>query len=188
MIINSIYTKYFQKSKIFLYPLLGIKKGVSIVPDSTYIMWEGNYTSDDMKLICTYTNRTDKEFTDFEQNVLLKHNRLHDYVRATAEISIFVFDFSDEAADWNNLINGKYSRISIINKDTILNFFEKFSGNYIYIYGYLYPDNWFSRYAELLDVNESLLKDVGELCNKPDLDKENLVLVVTDLERIKILD
>ena len=27
MPVKSIYTKYFQKSKVFLYPLLGIKRG-----------------------------------------------------------------------------------------------------------------------------------------------------------------
>jgi hypothetical protein len=34
-------------------------------------------------------------------------------------------------------------------------------------------------------VNVELLKEVGELCDKPDLNKENLVLEVADLENIE---
>jgi hypothetical protein len=37
MVINTLYDKYFQKSKIFLYPLLGIKRGINIIPQETYL-------------------------------------------------------------------------------------------------------------------------------------------------------
>jgi hypothetical protein len=33
-----------------------------------------------------------------------------------------------------------------------------------------------------------LLKSVGELCSKPDLEKEKLLIRVGDLENLKILD
>jgi hypothetical protein len=36
-----------------------------------------------------------------------------------------------------------------------------------------------------LGVSTELIKSVGELCDKPDLDKENLVLEVADLENIE---
>ena len=71
MALNSVYTKYFQKSKVFLYPLLGIKRGVSVVPIETYISWKGYYNSEDMKLICVYDVRTDEEYKNFERNVFL---------------------------------------------------------------------------------------------------------------------
>jgi len=188
MVINSIYRKYFQKSKVFLYPLLGIKRGTSVVPEDTYVAWDDRYAPEDMKLICVYQHRTDKEYTDFEQKVLLKHNRLFDYIRADKDKSIFVFDFSDKKDDWNKFLEGKYSKLSSESKEKVLNFFERYSGNYIYIYSYLTPDAWFERYAELLGVNKSELEEVGELCSKPDFDKEKLVFVVADLENIKILD
>ena len=59
-------------------------------------------------------------------------------------------------------------------KDEILNFFERYSGNYIYINSFLYPENWFDRYAEILSVEKSLLVEVGELCNIPNPDLEHL--------------
>jgi hypothetical protein len=51
----------------------------------------------------------------------------------------------------------------------------------------MYPEKFFGRYAELLGVEESLLKSVGELCNKPDFEKEMLMIEVPDLENLKII-
>lgn len=188
MKINALYRKYFQKSKIFLYPLLGLKRGTSVVPSHTYVAWNDNYQPEDMKLICLYQTRNDKEYIDFEKNVLLKHNRLHDYIKINSEESVFIFDFSDYADDWKHFLNGRYSKLSSITKNRILDFFEKNSGNYVYIHSYLNPEHWFKRYAELLDVEEGMLEKVGELCSKPDFDKEKLVFIVADLENIEILD
>jgi len=49
---KKIYKSYFQKSKVFLYPLLGIRKGVRFVPIETYISWK-NYPEIN-SLICVY--------------------------------------------------------------------------------------------------------------------------------------
>lgn len=186
MVINTLYVKYFQKSKIFLYPLLGIKRGSSVVPNETYVSWEDKYTVEDAKLICVYDIREDSEYKIFESNILLKHNRLYDYMINDKQ-SVFVFDFKDMPEDWNNFINGKYSKIKKSTKEKVLDFFERYSGNYIYISSYLYPEKWFERYAELLAVDVSLLEEVGELCNLPDLEKECLKIKVANLESINIL-
>lgn len=186
MVINTLYVKYFQKSKIFLYPLLGIKRGSSVVPTETYISWADKYSPEDAKLICVYDIREDSEYKNFEVNILLKHNRLHDYM-VYEEQSVFVFDFQDMKVNWNNFINGKYSKMDKDTKSKILDFFERYSGNYIYISSYLHPEKWFERYAELLGVEPSLLEEVGELCNLPDLDKECLKIKVANLESINIL-
>jgi hypothetical protein len=69
----------------------------------------------------------------------------------------------------------------------ILTYFAKSSGNYAYIESYLFPDNHFKKYAELLDVPVALLKSVGELCSKPDIEKEMLMIEVADLENLKII-
>ena len=186
MVINTLYVKYFQKSKIFLYPLLGIKRGSSVVPVDTYISWGDKYAPEDAKLICLYDIRDDEEYKNFEKTVLLKHNRLHDYIVYDKQ-SVFVFDFQDFKEDWNYFVNGKYSKLKDSTKERILGFFERYSGNYIYIYSYLYPNNWFERYATILDVDVDLLKEVGELCNIPDLERECLEIKVADLENINIL-
>jgi hypothetical protein len=183
MALNSVYKKYFQKSKVFLYPLLGIKRGVSVVPVETYFSWEGYYNSEDMKLICVYDIRTDEEYVLFEKNTLLKHNRLCDYIKVNSQ-AIFTFDFSDMEDDWFHLINGRYSKIRLELKQKILGFFDKYSGNYAYIHSYLIPEKYFSNYAELLDVEPEMLIKVGELCSKPDTAKETLVIEIADLDNI----
>ena len=183
MALNSVYKKYFQKSKVFLYPLLGIKRGVSVIPVETYFGWEGYYNSEDMKLICVYDIRTDDEYVLFEKNTLLKHNRLCDYIKVNSQ-AILTFDFSDMENDWFHLINGRYSKISLELKQKILGFFDKYSGNYAYIHSYLIPEKYFSNYAELLDVEPEMLIKVGELCSKPDTAKETLVIEIADLDNI----
>lgn len=185
MVINALYKKYFQKSKIFLYPLLDIKRGTSVVPKETYVSWDNTLTPEDMKLICVYHTRTDAEYVNFEKNVLFKHSRLCDYVKADAVTSVFTFDFSDLSDDWDHFINGRYSKMDIKIKRRILDFFDSNSGNYYYVNSYLFPIPHFKLYAELLDVPVALVKSVGELCDKPNLDKEKLVLEVANLESIE---
>ena len=188
MVIDVLYRKYFQKSKIFLYPLLDIKRGTSVVPDETYLSWNDSYSPEDMKLVCVYAVRTDSEYLLFEKNVLLKHNRLSDYVKTNDETAVFTFDFSDLAYDWNCFVTGKYSQMNMNTKRKILDFFDKKSGNYAYVDSYLFPEKHFETYAKLLNVETELLKSVGELCDKPDLEKEKLIMEVADLENLKILD
>jgi hypothetical protein len=182
MALTALYTKYFQKSKIFLYPLLDIKRG-NIVPIETYISWGTSYSPEDMKLICLY-DCSQTSFTVFENTVLLKHNRLCDYVKADDKHIVFTFDFSDLTQDWENFVNGKYSRINENLKRKILNYFDKNSGNYVYVESYLFPKKYIKRYAELLAVSEELLHSVEELCDKPNLEKEKLLIEIADLENI----
>jgi hypothetical protein len=183
MALNSVYNKYFQKSKVFIYPLLGIKRGVSVVPIETYFIWDGYYNSEDMKLICVYDIRTDNDYILFEKNTLLKHNRLCDYIKVNSQ-AIFTFDFSDMEDNWFHFINGRYSKISLELKQKILGFFDKYSGNYAYIHSYLIPEKYFNNYAELLNVEPEMLIKVGELCSKPDTAKETLVIEIADLDNI----
>jgi hypothetical protein len=183
MALNSVYNKYFQKSKVFIYPLLGIKRGVSVVPIETYFIWDGYYNSEDMKLICVYDIRTDNDYILFEKNTLLKHNRLCDYIKVNSQ-AIFTFDFSDMEDNWFHFINGRYSKISLELKQKILGFFDKYSGNYAYIHSYLIPEKYFNNYAELLNVEPEMLIKVGELCSKPDTVKETLIIEIADLDNI----
>ena len=55
MVINQLYAKYFQKSKLFLYPLLGLQRGLT-APEEVYFSWEGKYAPEDQKLILVYNN------------------------------------------------------------------------------------------------------------------------------------
>ena len=62
---DAVYTDYFQKSKVFLYPLLKLKKGLDFVPVETYVSWDGVYETSDYKFICVYKSKFDEEFIAF---------------------------------------------------------------------------------------------------------------------------
>lgn len=172
---DSLYKDYFQKSRMFLYPLLDIKRGACAVPIHTYVAWKGKYSLEDAKLICCYDNRADYEFKQLEKHTLLQHNRLVDK-QTSEEFLIYTFDFYDYKKDWLHFVNGNYSKITEKIKRKILNFFDKQSSNYIYMESYLFPEKYFNLYAKLLNSDVELLKEVGELCSKPDLKKETFVL------------
>jgi hypothetical protein len=59
-------------------------------------------------------------------------------------------------------------------KKHILNFFGNKGTISEYVESYLYPEDYFKIYSEILKVPFENIKEVGELCNKPDLEKENL--------------
>ena len=188
MKVTTLYRKYFQKSKVFLYPLLDIKRGTSIIPSETYLAWNDTVNPEDAKFVCLYPIRTDAEYLHFEKHVLLKHTRLHEFVKVDSQNLIVIFDFSDIKEDWLHFINGRYSQLSEKIKRKILNFFDRNSGNYMYVEGYLYPNIHFEDYAKILDIEVEFLISVGELCDKPDLEKEKLLIIVADLHSTKILD
>ncbi len=175
MPIKSIYSKYFQKSKVFLYPLLGIKRGSKIIPSETYIAWNDKIKTEDMKLVCLYHPNKSNEYEKYEKEVLLKNTRLYDIKEIDEHNKVFIFDFADIKNDWKNFVNGKYSKISEDLQNIILEFFEKHSANYIYMKSYLKPHEYFEDYSKCLGVEPEMLALVGELCGKPDLEKETLI-------------
>jgi hypothetical protein len=177
MIITDIYKKYFQKSKIFMYPLLGFERG-NVVPEEVYSSMSDKYTHQDRKLVLVYDPKMDLKYETFKEERLLNHKLLHERIEDQNGNEIFIFDMSDFSSDWDLFLTGKYSQMSLEVRNQILNFFEKKSGNYIYVHSFLFPENWFKRYAEILDVSEDLLKEVGELCDLPNLEKEQLNLVL----------
>jgi hypothetical protein len=187
MAIDALYKDYFQKSKVFLYPLLGMKRGSVAAPRQCYLSWGSSITPEDMKLICVYTKRSDTEYKKFESQVLIKHKRISDYIELENDEVMMTFDFSDLSSDWQHFISGKYSKIDLSLRRKILNHFDKYSGSYPYLESFLFPDKYFSLYATLLGVDENMLREVGELCSPPDLEKETLTAQVLDLENKKIL-
>jgi len=184
--LNALYKKYFQKSKIFLYPLLDIKKGCLFTPTETYVAWEDNHNPEDMKLICIYHNTDNPDYASFEKLILFKSNRITDFIKINETTSVYIFDFSDMEHEWHCFLNGKYSKMNETIKRKILNFFKDNSANYEYVNSYLFPEKFFEQYANILAVDIELLKSVGELCSKPDMSKEKLVLKVADLGKLNI--
>lgn len=182
--IKSLYSKYFQKSKSFLYPALGIKKTSRIQPSGVYMAIEGHVNPEDIKLVCTFDNIQSKEFQDFELNMLIE-NPLFDEKIESDGYNVYIFDFSIYKYDWFNFILGKYSKLSNVLKKAIKNYYGETSNEYQYMDTYLYPEEYFNNYSELLDVSVTSLKSIGELCDACDLEKETLIIPKEYLQELK---
>lgn len=188
MVIKTLFNDYVQKSRLFLYPLLNIKKGGSVTPIETYVSWKDQYDITDYKYICVYHLRNDPEFRMFEKLKLIGNPLFYDFKQLEENQGAYVFDFSDAKEDWDNFIVGHYSKLSDAHKSSIKAFFKNSGSSYSYMESYLHPDRFYKMYAELLaekkdraEMEESL-KAAVELCDKPDWKLETLIAKVKDLE------
>src|SRR5574343_26538 len=188
MAVTKLYDKYFQKSRAFLYPLLGIKKSANISPVNTYVSWRGLYTTDDMKLVVVYKQDNTEGFRLFEKTVLFKNRFFVDFKECEDGYTAYIFTFESFKEDWFRFLNGKYSQLSPDLKNRIKSYHGEGSGEWTYIESFLYPNKHYERYAELLaDPADQagmldLLKRVGELCNPYDEERELLQIGIKYLE------
>jgi len=183
MNVESLYKDYVQKSRIFLYPLLGMQRGGSVTPIQTYVSWEGHYSKEDNKFVTLYHIRQDEEFRVFERNKLLGHPLFHNFKMVEEGKGVYVFDFSKFKADWDHFLEGRYSMLSTEARKKIQTFFG--IENRGVIDSYLYPERYFKMFAGAFTVDKrdddticDILKEVGQLCSKPELDEENLTVSV----------
>ena len=181
MSISSLYKDYYQKSRLFLYPALKIKRGESVTPIETYMAWKGIYTFDDCRLICIYYLRNDDEFKKFERVKLIENELFDKFIQLENNRGAYVFDFTNNKEIFINTMHGKYSKINQGHKIRVMAFFSGNRSQTAYIESYLYPDKYFGLYAKLLssseedmDEVEMLLTEVGELCSIPNLEEETL--------------
>ena len=174
MKITSVRKTYIQKSRIFLYPLLNIRRGVSVTPLQTYLTWDEVYTVSDCKLIAVYHLRDDKQFKDFEEQKLFGNPLFEDFFELENEKGAYVFDFSEYKNEYNKMLAGRYSELDGDYKRKILNFFRNHQGHHRMIESYINPKLYFEDYAKILNVPLTLIKEVGELCSLPDLEEEML--------------
>ena len=176
MSIKSLYKGYFQKSKVFLYPVLGIKRGASVTPLNSYVQWEPYYQTSDRKLILPYHLRDDEDFIRFEKSKLLGNSLFHDFKQVDDEEGIYVFDLQVLGTDYDLFLEGKYSEFSAEHKRRIKNFYGSYDKNFPYVESFLEPAKYYRIYSDILNVKVDLLKEVVELCDKPDLKRESLII------------
>jgi hypothetical protein len=185
--IDKLYGKYFQKSRSFLYPMLGIKRSSYISPSGTYISLEGKIEAEDIRLICTFKDDNSEGFKSFENQMLLTNPLFVEKIRVN-EFNLYVFDLEIYQDDYFNFLLGRYSKFSAHLKRAIKNYYGEKSAEYQIIETYLYPEKYFDVYAKLLDVDVNLIKKIGELCDPYNHKKENLKIPIKDLENLnKIL-
>ena len=168
------YTQYFQKSKVFLYPLLRLKKGLNFVPAETYICWDGIYSEKDYKFICVYNAERDKKFLKFEESYLKSNDLFENAVQLPDNDNVYIFNFKTYKYDYDRFLDGTYSKFSVGTKNQILNFFGSVGHISEYIESFLDPESYHEAYANALDVPIESIQDVYEVCSVPDIQKETL--------------
>lgn len=173
MTINKIQTDYIQKSRLFLYPALGIERGTSIAPEQTYMLWEDVYSLEDCKLICVYRN-----LNNLEKDILRLNKFFYKFHRGINKKTICVFDLSSIREDFIHVTKGHYTAISKTHKLKILEFFEKNHFHHAYMMSYLEPTHYIPVYAKLLQIRPEILIHVGQLCSKPNLIEEDLKVII----------
>ena len=180
--IKSLYKDYFQKSKTFLFPALKIARNSSIQVSQIYISWEGLYKPEDRKLIVMYENTETSAFLAFETKVLRSHPLFFTDYKTKDGKRIYVYDFSILHKDWDNFLAGKYSKLSKELKKAILEYYGKKSMEYEYITSFLFPEDFYDVYAQLLGVEIDILMEVGELCDVYNPEEETCKISVELLE------
>lgn len=181
--ISKLYGKYFQKSRSFLYPILGIKKSSYISPSGTYISIEGMIIPEDEKLICTFKKDNSEGFESFENQMLIT-NPLFIRKMEMEDHYIYIFDLEIYRDDYFNFLMGRYSKFSPHLKRTIKNYYGEKSAEYEVIETYLFPEKFFELYAKLLDVDIDIIKKTGELCDPYHEQKEILKIPVAEFETL----
>lgn len=174
---------YLQKSLKFLYPLIVADYPEKpLVPEQTYMGWRGHYKTAENMLICVFVLSNDPEFLKFEKNLIgnkhfVCYKNLEDGKRA------FVFNLNTYAVDLLHFKNGRYSFLSQDVKEKILHFYKANKYSTEYMDSYMNPENYFEKYAELLHVDESLLRKGGELCDPYNLLKETCCLQIAGIPK-----
>jgi hypothetical protein len=98
---------------------------------------------------------------------------------------VYLFDYESYKNDWFNFILGKYSKLSNPLKKAIRLYYGENSSEFKYIESYLHPEKYFDLYAKLLNIEPAVLKQVGELCDPCNIEKETLKIPVEHLENLK---
>lgn len=191
--IKDIYEGYFQKSRVFLHPVLGHKRGTSVTPIDTFLCWEDIVEVEDNKLVCLHHLRDDEHFRIFEEKHLFGNPLFEDYKEVSHDKAVYIFNLEDHKHDFQCVVRGKYSQMSHEQKLRIREYYGASTANYAFIDTYLYPEKYFLDYAKFLCVDPAdvpemrrLLWEVGELCSLPDLEKETLKMKVQTLDFKKI--
>jgi hypothetical protein len=187
---EAVYTEYFQKSKVFLYPLLKLKKGLPYVPKQTYVCWEHVHLIEDYRFLCEYNVKMSFSFNKFCDKYLKSHEKFDEYIDLGNNKHLFIFDFISYKSDVDRFVKGKYSQFSFNSKLIIIEFFKTKDDISEYINAFLSPDGYHDQYAKFLNINIAVIEKVYELCTPPDLDKETLInkneLMYNLLEKLSI--
>lgn len=184
--------RYYQKSYSLIYPLLDISSSCSLKPINTYLYWDSEKI-DEGKYIVLYN--TDAKFKTVETMYITKNPYiLSNYCTDRGEVYVFDVSFAiDEVA---LILEGKYSRLSEESKYKIRYYHKDLTKGELDIkdkpqegkpfHMILYPKLYYEVVANELGIEERYLRDVGELWEKPDIEKETLVAnIIADVPTLQ---
>jgi len=190
-VIEKIYSKYFQKSRSFLLPMLGLKKTCAFMPIQSYLSWEDVYSIQDCNLILTYKVSDKYEWEKYLVETLMSNEFFNDYhYTDDPTIVVLSFDLNCIATDYIHVLEGQYSKLSKMLKKKIRDYYNYNSAEWAYMESFLFPDRYIPLYGKILDVEEEHIRFTGQLCDLPNLDKETLKLKlyakINDVDQINM--
>lgn len=177
--IDKIHSDYIQKSLLFLYPQLRIPNVTRYKPIQTYTGLNNDIHPAGSALILLYKKFDSRSFFKFETKHLIGNEYFMDRFESDLYY-IYVFNLSHLKSSYDSFLSGKYSRFSEEVKIPILDYYSKGDPMTEYIESYLYPELYYDEYSKVLNMAESDLENVIELCDKPDLKKETLTLQINN--------
>jgi hypothetical protein len=169
---------YIQKSKAFLYPLVGVPKTAPFAPTNTYMYWDGHDGMDNFELIVYFQHAdNDQIFTQFAKQHILSNPKLVGCYKVE-DGSVYIFDLIQYAEDVANFILGKYSEMKYKTKEKILQYHGANLVSNKQVKGYtihiaLCPQYYYKDYAERLGYPDTkYLEECVELWDIFDKEKE----------------
>lgn len=174
--LKTLYRKYFQKSKAFLVPLLGLKKATPFPFIQSYITWENVHTIGECKLILNYAKYEGDEFKMYLLKRLMSNKMFDEYHEMEDGTIALTFDLNCVKEDYKCVVLGKYSQLSNNTKSMIRSYYGYNTAEWAYMESFLYPKKYVSQYVKLLNVEEIYFNVNGELCDKPNLKLETFKL------------
>ena len=190
-IIEKPYNKYFQKSRSFLFPVLGIKKHNTYYPGDIYMQWESMFSIDDKMLLVTYKHHDNSGWEKYLVETLMANKMFNDYHQTEdSEIIVVSFDLKIIEEDYLKVVAGKYGELSKEVKIKIRDYYGYHTPEWAYMESFLFPNEHIPHYSMLLNVEEEHIRHTGQLCDLPNLEKETLKLKpyakINDVDQINM--
>ena len=95
---------------------------------------------------------------------------------------VYIFNLEDYKTDWDFYLDGRYSMFSSDTKNIIQNYYRSSKKNFVYVDSFLNPHMYYEIYSNILDCKKEILEQVVELCDKPNFDKESLVVDIKKID------
>lgn len=169
--------EYAQKSRLFLYPLIGVPRDKHILPIETYIK-DNKFNENDYKLIIPYVKDESSEFYFYEKKLIGSPFFESENYYETDNHLVYVFGLQVYKEDYEKFLRGQYSELSSKIKTEINLFWGKMrkGGKFEYHYqidSYLNPTfETYRKISEELNLDLEGVINIKEILNPPDLAKE----------------